>query len=261
MFVCVFEHVQWRWALNDRLAPGLIQVVNIITRTSHYESSTTSGAGSIRNDRPAPGGDRRPAALPARSRPRTRAPAPAPAPPQRAAPPGCPESVGAAGGRSGRELGAGSWGQGAGAGSWGQGAGGRELGEGQGAGGGSWGQGAGGRGREPGLGPTLRLESPIGALKLADSLGPAPCNLPSERRTFSRDAAMCSYRPLGPRAGPGLVRRHRRPSCAVRAKIERVRVGVITRTAHSAARVVRGAGSQVPRYGRTVLDNLPRYAG
>ena len=52
--ICVFEHVQWRWALNDRLAPGLIQVVNIIARTSHYESSTMGGAGYIRNDRPAP---------------------------------------------------------------------------------------------------------------------------------------------------------------------------------------------------------------
>ena len=24
--VCIFEHVQWRWARNDRLAPGLPQV-------------------------------------------------------------------------------------------------------------------------------------------------------------------------------------------------------------------------------------------
>jgi hypothetical protein len=25
MIVCIFEHVQWRWAVNDRLAPGLGQ--------------------------------------------------------------------------------------------------------------------------------------------------------------------------------------------------------------------------------------------
>ena len=27
MIVCVSEHVQWRWALNDRLAPGCVDQV------------------------------------------------------------------------------------------------------------------------------------------------------------------------------------------------------------------------------------------
>jgi hypothetical protein len=47
MIVCICEHVQWRWAVNDSLAPRLIKVDNIITRTSHYESSTMSGMGYI----------------------------------------------------------------------------------------------------------------------------------------------------------------------------------------------------------------------
>ena len=25
MTVCIFQHVQWRWALNDRLAPGYLR--------------------------------------------------------------------------------------------------------------------------------------------------------------------------------------------------------------------------------------------
>jgi hypothetical protein len=38
MVVCIVEHVQRRWALDGRLARGLIKLVNIITHTSHYES-------------------------------------------------------------------------------------------------------------------------------------------------------------------------------------------------------------------------------
>jgi hypothetical protein len=46
LIVCIFEHVQWRWALNDRLAPRLIHQAMAAASGSGQRAANKAAAGA-----------------------------------------------------------------------------------------------------------------------------------------------------------------------------------------------------------------------
>jgi hypothetical protein len=48
MVVCVFEHVHWRFVLNGRLSPRLMQVLKILNRTIEEKIPDEGKASAVR---------------------------------------------------------------------------------------------------------------------------------------------------------------------------------------------------------------------